>query len=148
VSAGLDVVGWSTETAPRFHAVYDAAFRDRPGFPGWTAAEWIEGLMEDGVRPEWSMLATLPGIGDAGFITGIAADAGSAAPDGWVDQVGVVPAARRRGLACALITAALARMSADGASHAWLTVNVNNPAASLYRRLGFVSRGRRARFQR
>jgi mycothiol synthase len=130
---------WSAATAPRFHAVYDAAFRERPGFPGWTAEEWIEGVAEDGFHPQWSVLASVPGIGDAGFVT---------ATDGWIDQVGVVPGARGRGIGAALVTEALTRMRADGASHAWLNVNVDNPAHRLYRRLGFEDRGRRARYQR
>jgi ribosomal protein S18 acetylase RimI-like enzyme len=137
--AGTRLEDWSAATAPRFHAVYDAAFRERPGFPGWTAGEWIEGVDEDGFRPEWSVLASVPGIGDAGFVT---------AADGWIDQVGVVPGARGRGIGAALVTEALNRMRADGASHAWLNVNVDNPAARLYRRLGFEDRGRRARYQR
>ena len=136
---GTRLEDWSAATAPRFHAVYHAAFRERPGFPGWTAEEWIEGVDEDGFRPEWSVLASVPGIGDAGFVT---------AADGWIDQVGVVPGARGRGIGAALVTEALNRMRPDGASHAWLNVNVDNPAARLYRRLGFEDRGRRARYQR
>jgi mycothiol synthase len=130
---------WSAATAPRFHAVYDAAFRERPGFPGWTAEEWIEGVDEDGFQPEWSVLASVPGVGDAGFVT---------AADDWIDQVGVVPGARGRGIGAALVLEALSRMRADGAGHAWLNVNVDNPAGRLYRRLGFADRGRRARYQR
>ena len=33
--AGLTVTAWSTELAERFFAVYQDAFRERPGFPGW-----------------------------------------------------------------------------------------------------------------
>jgi mycothiol synthase len=66
----------------------------------------------------------------------------------WIVQVGVVPAARRRGLAAALVSEALGRLRAEGSDQAWLTVNVNNPgAAAVYRRLGFEGRGRRARYQ-
>jgi ribosomal protein S18 acetylase RimI-like enzyme len=136
---GTTLTGWSDATAARFHAVYDASFRERPGFPGWTAEEWIEGVDEDGLRPGWSVLATVPDIGDAGFVT---------ASDGWIDQVGVLPEARGRGIGAALVGEALCRMRADGATFAWLNVNVDNPAAALYRRLGFVDRGRRARYQR
>ncbi len=192
---------WSGGTALRFFAAYEAAFRERPGFPGWTAGEWI-GDEDDDFRPEWSVLATLPDGSDAGFITGSAAFftssagpvtgsagpvTGSAGPvtgsaafvtgsagfvtgsstfvtgssafvtgssaglgpevgAGWIDQVGVVPAARGRGIGGALVTEALRRMRAAGAAEAWLTVNVDNRAAGLYRRLGFEDRGRRARY--
>jgi GNAT superfamily N-acetyltransferase len=138
--AGVTVVSWTGAVAPRFHATYHAAFSDRPGFPGDPAEEWIaENEEDDDFRPECSLLVTLPDLGDAGFII--------AARD-WVVQVGVVPLARRRGLAAALILDSLSRMRAAGDTQAWLTVNVNNPgAAALYRRLGFTGRGRRARYQ-
>jgi mycothiol synthase len=137
--AGVTLETWSDATAPRFHAVYDAAFRERPGFPGWSAAEWIEAVVEEGFRPDWSVLASVPDIGDAGFVT---------AAVGWIDQVGVVPAARGRGLGAALVREALIRMRADGQTHTWLNVSVDNPAAALYRRLGFAVKGRRARYRR
>ncbi|MCM4081318.1 GNAT family N-acetyltransferase [Paractinoplanes hotanensis] len=138
--AGVTVVSWSGAVAPRFHATYHAAFSDRPGFPGDPAEEWIaENENDDDFRPECSLLVTLPDLGDVGFII--------AARD-WVVQVGVVPLARRRGLAAATILDSLSRMRAAGDTRAWLTVNVNNPgAAALYRRLGFTGRGRRARYQ-
>jgi mycothiol synthase len=86
---------WSAATAQRFAAVHDAAFRDRPGFPGQPPTEWIADLTEDDdFRPFWSILATIPGLGDAGFVT---------AAVGWIVQVGVVPAARGRGLGAALV---------------------------------------------
>jgi mycothiol synthase len=137
---GAGVVEWSAATAERFHAVYAASFRDRPGFPDPTAEEWIEENTEDDdFRPEWSIMVTLPGHGDAGFLT---------AAEGWIVQVGVVPAARGTGLGGALIRESLRRMAAAGATEAWLTVNVNNPsAAGLYRRLGFDDMGQRARYR-
>jgi mycothiol synthase len=136
---GTELAGWSAAHAPRFHGVYAAAFRERPGFPGWTAQEWIAEVAEDeAFRPEWSVLATLAEVGDAGFVT---------AADDWIVQVGVVPAARGRGLGGALVSEALRRMRAGGAGQAWLDVNVDNPAVGLYRRLGFEHRGRRARYR-
>jgi GNAT superfamily N-acetyltransferase len=73
---------------------------------------------DDEFRPQWSVPATLPELGDAGFVT--------AAVD-WIVQVGVVPAARRRGVGETIVTEALRRMRADGATQAWLDVNVDNP---------------------
>ncbi|HEY0531978.1 MAG TPA: GNAT family N-acetyltransferase [Actinoplanes sp.] len=138
--AGTAVTTWTGDLAERFFEVYTASFRGRPGFPGPTAAEWIaENEADDEFRPGWSLLAYRPGIGDAGFLT---------AAVGWIVQVGVVPAARRRGLGRALVTEALHRMATAGEPEAWLTVNVNNPgAAHLYQDLGFTSHGRRARYQ-
>lgn len=103
---GMRFSGWSGENAPRFHGVYAAAFRERPGYPGWSEAEWIaEVAGDDEFRPQWSVLATLPKLGDAGFVT--------AAVD-WIVQVGVVPAARRRGVGEALVTEALRRRAGCG----------------------------------
>ena len=139
--ADATVIPWSSAVARRFHTTYEAAFRDRPGFPGDPAGEWIaENEDDEDFRPGCSLLVTVPGVGDAGFVT--------AAQD-WIVQIGVVPPARRRGLAGALLVEALTRLRADGSRQAWLTVNVNNPgAAALYRRLGFADHGHRARYQR
>jgi mycothiol synthase len=135
--AGAILHPWTAETASRFFAVYEAAFRDRPGFPGQSAATWIGGLVDDGFRPEASLLVELPGRGDVGFVT---------AAEAWIDQVGVIPAVRGRGLGAALTAESLDRLRADGAMEAWLNVNVDNPAKTVYLRLGFVVAGRRARF--
>ncbi len=134
---GMGLEDWDGAGAARFFAVYEAAFRERPGFPGWSAGRWVEETVDEDFRPGWSLLATLPGIGDAGFVT---------AADGWIVQVGVVPAARGRGVGAALIGEALRRMRADGAAEVWLDVNVDNRAGDLYRRLGFEHRGRRGRY--
>jgi ribosomal protein S18 acetylase RimI-like enzyme len=76
--------------------------------------------------------------------------AGAVRPSGGgVAYTGLIdPAARGAGVGAALIREALSRMRADGATEAWLDVNVNNPADRLYRRLGFENRGRRARYTR
>lgn len=137
---GTTLLEWTAGTAPRFFAVYEAAFRERPGFPGMPAEEWISDVADDEeFRPGWSVLAEVPGLGDAGFVTGAV---------GWIVQVGVRPAARGNGLGAALIREALGRMISAGAVEAWLDVNVDNAAIGLYRRLGFRVDGRRARYQR
>ena len=58
--------------------------------------------------------------------------------DTWVDQVGAVPAWRGRGLGAHLVSRSLRALAAEGATEAWLTVNVDNPAADLY--TGWASR--------
>ena len=93
---------------------------------------------DDEFRPAWSVLVSQPGVGDAGF---------DIAAAGWIVQVGVMPAARGRGLGAALVCEALGRMRAAGSAEAWLDVNVDNPANRLYERLGFRVRGRRARYR-
>lgn len=64
-------------------------------------------------------------------------------PVGYVQQVGTLPAHRRKGLARALTAASLWRLRAAGAASASLNVDARNPARAydLYRELGFeVSR--------
>lgn len=137
---GLVLSQWGQADPARFHAVYELAFRERPGFPGWPRARWIEWISDDeDFRPQSSLLATLGGA-DVAFI--------AVAAQGWITQVGVVPAARGKGVAAWLITEAIRRMSSAGETTVTLNVNVNNPhAAALYRRLGFALTGRRARYE-
>jgi len=131
---------WGQAGPARFYAVYQAAFRDRPGFPGWTQARWAEWISDDeDFRAQWTLLATLGGA-DVAFIAG-------AAP-GWIIQMGVMPSARGRGIGAHLIGEAVQRMRSAGEAAITLNVNINNPrAAALYRRLGFTPAGRRARYQ-
>jgi len=136
---GLVLSDWDAAGPARFFAVYEASFRDRPGYPGWTQDRWVDWISDDDdFRAAWALLATADGT-DAGFIV---AEAG-----GWIIQVGVMPAARGRGLGAALVAEAVRLMRAGGQTVITLNVNVNNPhAAALYRRLGFALAGRRARY--
>jgi mycothiol synthase len=136
--AGVRVTQWSPELADRFFGTYEAAFRERPGFPGWSARQWIDWTSaDDEFRPQWSLLVTDPYAGDVGFIT---------CGEGWIVQVGVRPDQRGRRFGAALVAEALRRMRADGQTEALLDVNVDNAAGKLYQRLGFAVLGRRARF--
>ena len=63
--------------------------------------------------------------------------------EGFVANVAVFPAFRRRGIGKALVTAAFT----DNLSRLTLEVRASNePAIALYRSLGFVEEGRRPRF--
>jgi ribosomal-protein-alanine N-acetyltransferase len=64
-------------------------------------------------------------------------------------RVAVAPAARRQGLATALITSGLARVGRAGARRCHLEVRVDNaPARAVYERLGFTATGTRPRYYR
>jgi ribosomal protein S18 acetylase RimI-like enzyme len=135
---GVRLVPWTAATAERFFAVYEASFRDRPGFPGWPAERWIDWIVgDDDFRADRSLLAVDDRAGDVGFI---------ACGVGWITQVGVRPDQRGRRLGAALIAEALRRMKSAGEPEVFLDVHVDNPAGALYRRLGFAVIGRRARF--
>jgi mycothiol synthase len=121
-------------------ATYRASFADRPGFVERAAEEWLDELREDdGYRQDLSLIARGPDGTAVGFLNVI---------DNWIDQVGVVPAWRGRRVGAHLVASALRSLAADGVREAWLCVNDNNPAAALYRRLGFHDAGRRARYLR
>jgi mycothiol synthase len=129
---------WSDATKQAFFEVYQASFRERPGFPDPSAEEWIEENEEDGLRREVSLLAK-DGDQAVGFLS---------CADNWIVQVGVLPAWRGRAIAYQLILRALQGLQEAGETEVWLDVNLNNPhAAQLYRRMGFELAGRRARYR-
>jgi mycothiol synthase len=144
---GVILAHWQPDLADQFFQAYHAAFRERPGFPGYSAEEWINRVTENDHKPEWSLLARLDGA-PVGFVIGnieLTIDP----PGGHIWQIGVVPAQRRRGLGSALLVETMRRMQAAGAVTALLTVHVNNPGAILaYSALGYTTIGRRARYER
>ncbi|MEO1469220.1 MAG: GNAT family N-acetyltransferase [Pseudomonadota bacterium] len=78
------------------------------------------------------------GLAEGLILLGLAAD------EAEILDLGVVPAARRRGLARALLDMALAEAARRGARTAFLEVAEDNaPARALYARAGFAEVGRR-----
>lgn len=134
----ITLVEWSVERADLFFEAYGMSFRDRPGFPGWNAQQWIEWVAaDDDFLPALSLLAIRDGRA-VGFIVCSA---------GWIVQVGVRPEQRGRGVASGLVAEVLRRFRASGADQVLLDVNMNNPSAErVYARLGFGVIGRRARY--
>jgi ribosomal protein S18 acetylase RimI-like enzyme len=61
-----------------------------------------------------------------------------ASADGYISDVGVRPAHRRRGIAFALLTTVLTALAADGLPAAALNVDTDNPSGAirLYRKAG------------
>ena len=137
---GIRFERWSDANAERWHPVYLAAFRERPGFPGWDRATW-EGayIGYAGFRAERSLLAMAGDQGAGYAVCAIDSDAPEHAGGTlWVAQIGVHPDFRRRGLAGALLAAVLRDARAAGFAAVMLDVNVNNPTArSVYERMGF-----------
>ncbi len=137
---GSAILEWGDTAAGAGFQVYEAAFRGRPGFPGWSRAEWIGRLTGDADFVPEASLCVLRNGAPAGFVV---------CSRGWIDQVGVVPAHRRIGLASALVTEASRRMRATGIRVVRLHVNANNPEArATWQRLGWRESGRRGRFER
>jgi len=135
---GLTAVRWDDQTAGLFFTAYRLSFADRPGFPDPPRDEWVGEVSEDaGFRAGASRVALDAGGYPVGFVT---------ITEDWIDQVGVVPAWRGRGLGAHLVARSLRALVKAGCDQAWLAVNVNNPAHELYLRLGFEDNGVRARY--
>jgi mycothiol synthase len=135
---GLSVRSWDDETAGLFFTAYRLSFADRPGFPDPAQDVWLrEVSQERGFRPQTSRVALDAAGLPVGFVT-ITQD--------WIDQVGVVPAWRGRGLGAHLVARSLRALVKAGCDQAWLAVNVDNRAHDLYLRLGFRDHGVRARY--
>ena len=137
---GAAVLEWDGAAASASFAVYEAAFRDRPGFPGLSELVWIDRQTNNAMFLADASLCAVRDGAPIGFVI-----SGS----DWIGQVGVDPAHRRMGLATALVTEALARMRALNIGAAYLHVNRNNPGGqATWRSLGFRECGRRGRFER
>lgn len=136
VPVGMTFVGWTPERAGQFFQVYDQAFRDRPGFPGWTEAVWRHAFTgHDEFRADLSLLLLTQTQGTGYALCAVDKHASDT---GLIIQMGVHPSWRNRGLGAALLSEMLQRFKAKGLQYAALEVNVNNPqAARLYERMGF-----------
>jgi ribosomal protein S18 acetylase RimI-like enzyme len=150
--AGLALAEWSPDLAPRFYETCVDAFSDRPG-PMWTQDEWVGGFGGGALRADLSWLALAPdpagnpqaggdGREGVGYVLCDVRDTRDGGKVGAVRQVGVRPRWRGRGVASALLCAAMRAFRAEGAGRAVLDVNVDNPRARrVYERLGFVVTG-------
>jgi mycothiol synthase len=135
---GLTVARWTDDTTGLFFSAYRQSFAERPGFPDPPEDVWVREVSEDhGFRPETSRVALDADGLPVGFVT---------ITEDWIDQVGVVPAWRGRGLGAHLVVRSLRALVKAGCDQAWLAVNVDNPAHQLYLRLGFEDHGIRARY--
>jgi mycothiol synthase len=136
---GVTKKRFDEETAGLFHTAYARSFADRPGFPDTQEAEWVALLTEDeDFWPRESRVALDAGGEPVGFVT---------VSDCWIDQVGVVPQWRGRGLGAHLVVRSLRALRKRECPEAWLAVNADNPAHELYLRLGFTDHGMRARYE-
>ena len=136
---GLHTEPFRDDTAHAFYSAYRGSFGDRPGFPDPPEEEWLRWLVDDsGFRPEDSRVALTADDEAVAFVT---------VSDEWIDQVGVVPEWRGRGLGAHLVVRSLTALKRAGASQVWLCVGVDNQARGLYERLGFAHKGTRARYE-
>jgi mycothiol synthase len=144
---GMSFVHWTPQNATLFFKVYDDAFRERPGFPAWSEQTWRRAFTEHGeFRDDLSHLI-LDGREPVAYA--LCAVVVVESDEGWILQMGVRPAWRKRGLASALLSEVMRSFQAEGLPYAWLSVNVDNPQAKrVYQRLGFVCAKRYTSFRK
>ncbi len=120
------------------NAIMQEAFDPRYG-EAWTSAQCMGMLSLPGV---WLVIASLDG-GDVGF-----ALARAIADEAELLLLATRPAARRRGVAGALLRAVIAEAQARGVRRLHLEVRAGNDAVWLYRREGFEKVGERRDYYR
>jgi mycothiol synthase len=118
---------------PAVHAVVEAAFADHWGHHPEPFDRWaLERTGSPGYDPTLWLLATAAGR-PVGALT-----ASVSGGRGWVDEVGVLAAARGRGIAAALLRRSFATFAGRGLRQVLLNVDAANPtgATRLYERVG------------
>lgn len=123
-----------TEVTRIMHDAFDPRFGE-----AWTSAQCLGMLSLPGV---WLVIASLDG-GDAGF-----ALARSTGDEAELLLLATRPAARRRGVAGALLRAIVAEAQSRGVTQLHLEVRAGNDAVRLYRREGFEKVGERRNYYR
>ncbi|MDT8759122.1 GNAT family N-acetyltransferase [Sphingomonas psychrotolerans] len=116
--------------------IMEDAFDPRYG-EAWTSAQCLGMLSLPGV---WLVIASLDGA-DAGF-----ALARVVADEAELLLLATRPAARRRGVAGALLRAVIGEAEARGVAQLHLEVRAGNDAVRLYRREGFEKVGERKNY--
>ena len=130
---------FTDDTSAAFRHAYAASFADQPGYDEGSSRAWGRWLREQrGFQPEDSRVAMDRAGHVAGFVT---------LSDGWIEEVGVVPEWRGKGLGAHLVARSLTAVQRRGAEVVWLAVGCQNPARALYERLGFRHRGTRALYE-
>jgi ribosomal-protein-alanine N-acetyltransferase len=123
-----------TEVSRIMHEAFDSRYGE-----AWTSAQCLGMLSLPGV---WLVIANLDGS-DAGF-----ALARSTLDEAELLLLATRPAARRRGVAGALLRAVLAEARARSVVQLHLEVRAGNDAVRLYRREGFEKVGERRNYYR
>jgi mycothiol synthase len=141
---GIRIAGYAAGLSQAARQVRDEAFSDHWGITPTTAESWQHFTGHEAFRPAFSFLAYL-GDDPAGVLIAQEYDAVRQATgrrECYLSTVGVTKAARRRGIASALIRRSLAAARADGCDVATLYVDADSPtgALALYEHLGFTRR--------
>lgn len=137
--ADIVTLPFTDDTSEAFRHAYAQSFGDQPGYEEGNERAWGRWLRQiRGFHPEDSRVAMDSSGHVAGFVT---------VSEGWIEEVGVVPAWRGRALGAHLVARTLTALDKAGAEEVWLAVGSCNPARALYERLGFRNRGTRALYE-
>jgi mycothiol synthase len=143
VPDGIVLAPLTEDLDEQARTVFNAAFTDHWGSQPLTAADWRATHVGGPVfRRPWSLVA-LAGDDLVGLHLASAYEhewTVHGETQGWTEALGVAAAWRGRGLATALLTAALQLFARDGMQSAALGVDSDNPsgAVHLYTRLGYL----------
>ncbi|WP_053203916.1 GNAT family N-acetyltransferase [Jiangella muralis] len=148
VPGGLRIEPYSKERDDDIRVAHNESFaRDHWGSSPIDAEAWaLDVVGGEKFRPDWSFVAVEEGTGRvAGYLMSGAYDQDwepQGFTEGWTDLVSVRREWRGRGLAGALLTAAMRAYAAGGMQYAGLDVDTDNPSGALgvYTRLGYERR--------
>lgn len=145
---GVRIEPWPAGRDEELRVVKNAAFADHWGSTPATPEAWHQMLHGYGAWLERSLVAVDERDGSvvAYCLTHryAADDEALGRADGWIDNLGTLPARRGRGLASALLVESLHQFADGGCTHASIGVDADSltGAARLYRSLGFEPRQR------
>lgn len=138
---GIRIVPWSEDLDDAVRLAHNEAFADHWGSEPRTPESWRVGRAM--FAPQWSHVAVDDATGEvAGYTVSGRYEhdwAHAGYTSGYTELLGVRRAWRGRGLAPALLTAAMRSFIADGMQYAELDVDTENPSGAhgLYARLGY-----------
>lgn len=135
--AGVEVRPWREGDDTAVHAVLQESFAEHFGFEPRSFDEWLHATnaQAETDRSLWSLAL------DGDEVAGVVVCSWHSSGDrtfGWVNELGVRSAWRRRGLGLALLRHAFAELGARGATRVGLGVDAENTtgAVRLYERAG------------
>lgn len=149
LAGGVELVGWSAELSEAARQAHNEAFADHWGSQPVTAQAW-ERRRDEFFLPDASFLA-VAGSRVVGYLSAAMYPHDFESrhrTEGWIEALGVVRSHRRRGVASALLVAAMRAFRERRLEYAAIGVDAENPtgAFGLYTRLGFVEERRSITF--
>jgi mycothiol synthase len=146
---GVEIRAWSDESSEAARLAHNAAFADHWGSQPITAHAW-DLWHDEFFLPEASFVA-MDGAEVVGYVSGAMYPhdfESRGRTEGWIEGLGVVRSHRRRGIAAALLAAAMRSFRGRELQFAAIGVDAENPtgAFGLYSGLGFVEEKRSITF--